>query len=252
MRHVFRVFWEAIKAFWEELLLLALMNIVTVLLLFPVITFPPALAGLWHAANLAAKEKSIHWSDYFEGFRRYFLKAWALALLNILVILMVITNVRFYTPGVAPFDISLDVSRWIRGLFIAAGFLWVAAQMYPMAMLLEQEDQRLRVALRNTAVLFFTNPGFTIVLLILLVVIAVISTLLTIPWILITLAFFGVICNKAVLHLLEPHRERLREEEEVRLQTEEEGTQESDEDRDEDEEAKEGEEVDEEEGEEEE
>ena len=106
--------------------------------MFPVITFPPALAGLWYAANLAAKEKSIHWSDYFLGFRRYFLKAWALALLNILVILMVITNVRFYTPGIAPFDISPNVSGWVRGLFIAAGFLWVAAQMYPMAMLLEQ------------------------------------------------------------------------------------------------------------------
>jgi hypothetical protein len=231
MRDVFRVFWGAIKDFWEELLLLALMNILTVLLLFPVVTFPPAVAGLWNAANLAAKGKSIHWSDYFEGFRRYFLKAWALALLNVLVILMVITNVRFYTPDVAPFNISSNASAWIRGIFISLGFLWVAAQMYPLAMLLEQEDQRLRVALRNTAVLFFTNPGFTIVLFILLAVIAVISTLLTIPWILITLAFFGVACNKAVLHLLEPHRERLREEEEARLQAEEEKAKEKEEER---------------------
>ena len=241
MKDVFRVFWGAIKDFWEELLLLALMNLVTVLLIFPVVTFPPALAGLWYAANLAAKERSIHWSDYFEGFRRHFIKAWALALLNILVILMVVTNVRFYAPGIAPFDISPNASTWIRGIFISAGFLWIAAQMYPMAMLLEQEDQRLRVALRNAAVLFFTNPGFTIVLLILLVVVAVISTLLTIPWVLITLAFFGVVCNKAVLHLLEPFRERLREEEEARLREEEEGTQEQDED--ENEEAEEDEEA---------
>jgi hypothetical protein len=230
MRDVFRVFWEAIKDFWEELLLLVLMNILTVLFLFPVITFPPALAGLWNAANLAAKEKSIHWSDYFEGFQRYFLKAWALALLNILVMLLVATNVRFYTPEVAPFEISSNASAWIRGIFISAGFLWTAMQMYPMALLLEQEDQRLRVALRNAAVLFIANPGFTIVLLILLVVAAVISTLLTIPWILLTLAFFGVVCNKAVLHLLGPFRERLKEKEEARLSEEEEGTQEQYED----------------------
>jgi hypothetical protein len=230
MKDVFRVFGEAIKDFWEELLLLVLMNILTVLLLFPVITFPPALAGLWNAANLTAKGKSIHWSDYFEGFRRYFLKAWGLALLNILVILLVVTNVRFYTPDVAPFDISQNASMWVRGLFIAAGFLWIAMQMYPMALLLEQDDQRLRVALRNTAVLFVANPGFTIVLLILLAVVAIISTLLTIPWILLTLALFGVICNKAVLHLLEPFRERLREEEEARLREEKEGTQGQDDD----------------------
>ncbi|MBE9509078.1 MAG: hypothetical protein IMY86_13660 [Chloroflexi bacterium] len=36
--------------------------------------------------------------------------------------------------------------------------------MYPLALLLEQEDQRLRVALRNTAVIFIANPGFTLVL----------------------------------------------------------------------------------------
>ena len=222
MKRVFPMLWEAIKDFWEELLLLALMNILTVLLLFPIVTFPPALAGLWSAANLAAKGKSIHWSDYFEGFRRYFLKAWALALLNILVILLVYTNVRFYSPGVAPFDINPQVAMWVDGAFVSVGALWVIAQMYPLAMLLEQEDQQLRLVMRNTAVLFFANPGFTILLFVLLLLVAVLSTLLTLPWVLITLAFLGVACNKAVLYLLEPYRERLREEEENRLEEQEE------------------------------
>jgi len=84
MKHVFRVFWEALREFWDELFLLMLMNVVTVLLVIPVVTFPPALAGLWGAANLVAKGRAIHWSDYFEGFRRYLWKAWGLALLNIL------------------------------------------------------------------------------------------------------------------------------------------------------------------------
>ena len=39
MRAVFRVFWEAAKDAWEEMFLLALMNIVTALLLLPVVTF---------------------------------------------------------------------------------------------------------------------------------------------------------------------------------------------------------------------
>lgn len=212
MKNVFRVLWEALKDLWDELFLLLLMNIVTVLLLFPVVTFPPALAGLWNAGNLAAKGKSISWRDYFEGFRRYFLKAWGLALLNVLVVAIAFTNVRFYTPGVAPFEISDTLSTWIGGFFTAVAFLWLVLQLYPMAALLEQEDQRLRVALRNSAVLFITNPGFTIVLALLLLLVAVISTLLTIPWVLITLAIFAVVCNKAVLHLLKPHRERIRAE----------------------------------------
>jgi hypothetical protein len=203
MKHVFRVFWEALKEFWDELFLLMLMNVVTVLLVIPVITFPPALAGLWSAANLVAKGRSIHWSDYFEGFRRYFWKAWGLALLNILVAVILFTNIRFYTPANVPFDISPSVSLWIQALFVGVTLLWVIVQMYPLALLFEQQDQRLRVALRNAAVLLIANPGFTIVLLL--------------------LALFAVVCNRAVLHLLEPYRERARAEAEGEDETSGEG-----------------------------
>jgi uncharacterized membrane protein YesL len=212
MKHVFRVFWEALKEFWDELFLLMLMNVVTVLLVIPVVTFPPALAGLWGAANLVAKGSAIHWSDYFEGFRRYFWKAWGLALLNILVAVIMFTNIRFYTPEIVPFDISPSVSLWIQALFVGVALLWVIVQMYPLALLFEQEDQRLRVALRNAAVLLITNLGFTIVLLLLLLIVAAISTAIPLLWFVVTPALFAVVCNRAVLHLLEPFRERARAE----------------------------------------
>jgi hypothetical protein len=211
MKNVFRVFWEAIQDWWYDFALLMVMNIVTVLLFFPIITLPPALAGLWNVGNLSAQGRAISWADYFEGFRRYFLKAWGLALLNILVIVIVSTNVRFYTPGIAPFEIGDTLSMWVRGFFLAMGFLWLIVQLYPMAVLLEQEDQRLRVALRNSAVLFITNPGFSVVLALLLLLLTVVSMFLVIPWVAV-LALFAVVCNKAVLHLLEPHRERIRKE----------------------------------------
>jgi uncharacterized membrane protein YesL len=210
MKQVFRVLWEALKDLWDELSLLILMNAVSALLVIPVVTFPPALAGLWHTANRLTNEKSIHWRDYFEGFRRYFWKAWGLALLNILVAAVVFTNISFYTPGNTPFEINPTLSIWIRGLFLGIVFLWLIIQMYLMALLLEQQDQRLRVALRNAAVLAVANPGFTLVLALLLLIVAVISTLFPVLWFAITLALFAVVCNKAVLHLLEPYREQTR------------------------------------------
>ncbi len=213
MKHVFRIFWEALKDFWDELLLLVLMNIVTTLLAIPVVTFPPALAGLWNTANRVAEGKAIGWNDYFEGFRRYFWKAWGLALLNILVAAIVLSNIRFYASDIAPFEIGPTLSLWIRAFFAAAAFLWLVIQMYPVALLLEQEDQRLRVALRNAAVLFVANPGFTLVLALLLLMVAVISTFFPVLWFLVTLAFFAVVCNKAVLHLLKPYREQVQAEE---------------------------------------
>jgi len=212
MKRAVGVFWGALKDFWDELFLLMLMNIVTVLLMIPVVTFPPALAGLWNAANLVAKGKAIGWSDYFEAFRRYFWKAWGLALLNILVGIIVLTNVLFYAPANVPFEISPTVSFWIQALFLGVTFVWLIIQLYPMALLLEQEDQRLRVALRNAAVLFVVNLGFTIVLGLLLLVVAAISTVFPPLWLLVTVALLAVVCNKAVLHLLESYRERARAE----------------------------------------
>ncbi|MBC8445875.1 MAG: DUF624 domain-containing protein [Chloroflexi bacterium] len=206
MKNVFRVFWEALKDLWDELFLLILMNIVTVLLVIPVVTLPPALAGLWNVANRVAQGKVIGWSDYFAGFRRYFWKAWGLALLNILVLIIVSTNLWFYVPGNTPFDLHPTLSLLLRPAWAAVAFLWLAAQMYPLALLLEQEDQRLRVAWRNTAVIFIANPGFTLALAVLLLIVIVISTLLPMMWFLVTPALFAVVCSKAVRHLLVPHR----------------------------------------------
>lgn len=223
MKLGFRVFWEALRDFWEEIFMLALMNILTVVLVVPVVTFPPALAGLWSVANLVVQGNSITWRDYFEAFRRYFWKAWGLALLNLVVITTLVINIWFYAPDNAPFEISANLSLVIRTFWGFATALWVILQLYPLALLLEQEDQRLRVALRNAAVLLFANPGFSLVLVVLLAITGIISALIPLLWALITVAFLAVVCNKAVRHLLEPYRERARSEAEEKQADEGEG-----------------------------
>lgn len=212
MKYVFRVFWAAIKDFWEELFMLALMNLVTALLLVPIVTFPPALAGLWNVANLAAQGKSIAWSDYWEAFKGLFGKSWKWAGLNILVIGTLLVNLRFYSPEYSPFNISDNLSFIIRAVFVSLTVLWLALQMYVLAMLMEQTDQRVRLALRNSAVLLFANPGFSVVLFILLLALSALSTVIPALWALVSIALLAVICNKAVRHLLVPYRERLAEE----------------------------------------
>lgn len=209
MKDAFRVFWGALRDFWDGLFHLMLMNVVTVLLAIPVVTFPPALAGLWCVGNQVAQGRIVDWSDYFGAFRRYFWKAWGLALLNALAAAVTFANLRFYTPGIAPFDIGPTLSFGLRAFWVNLALLWLLLQIYSFALLLEQEDQRLRVALRNAAVLFATNPGFTIVLAVLLLILAAVASLVFPPvWFLILLALFAVVCNEAVRYLLEPYREQ--------------------------------------------
>jgi hypothetical protein len=62
--------------------------------------------------------------------------------------------------------------------------------------------------LRNAAVLSAANPGLTVVLAVILLLVATINTLFPVLWVIVTLAIFAVVCNKAVLYLLKPHRNR--------------------------------------------
>jgi hypothetical protein len=249
---VLRVTWQSMKAFWGDLLILMLMNFVTtapvilmlfflyemavsleagnmvlasvfaVLTLISLIPLPPAMAGLWSAANRVANELAIHWSDYFEGFRRYFWKSLGLALVNILVLAILLSNVWFYAPGNNPFNLNPNIELAIRLLFLLLTALWLAYQMYPMALLLEQTDRRLRTALRNAGVLFITRPGFGVLLALILAIAIAISTYpLVVPWFMLTLSFIAIVCNKAVKHLLIPHREQAAQEVESETSQEE-------------------------------
>jgi uncharacterized membrane protein YesL len=242
------------KAFWGDLLILILMNLATVspiilsltlslgmtelwqagyqalaiiafiVGLLPLLLLPPAMAGLWNVANRVVDEFAIHWSDYFEGFRRYFWKSWGLALVNGVVLVILVVNVWFYTPGNNPWNINPNLSAAIQTFFITLTALWLTYQIYPMALLLEQTDQRLRTALRNAGVLFLTRPGFGILLALVLAATIAISTYpLIVPWFLLTLSFIALVCNKAVKHLLIPYREQAAQEAESETPAPEEG-----------------------------
>jgi uncharacterized membrane protein YesL len=242
IKEIISVLWDSIKATWEDLFSLMLMNFVTVLPvilaillsfamaevwqagygtlaiilalvgLLPLLLLPPAIAGLWNAANRVAEKLAIHWSDYWEGFRRYFWKSLAMALINLFVLAILGANIWFYAPGNNPLGLDSGLSMAIQIFFVIMIALWLIYQMYPMAMLLEQTDQRLRTAFRNAGVLLITRPGFAILLGLALAVVLAISTYLIVLWLLVTLSIIAVVCNKAVKHLLIPHRERAEEE----------------------------------------
>lgn len=241
IKEVGSVLWNSMKATWEDLFSLMMMNLVTVLPIFltilfsfamaeawqagygtlaivlaivgllPLLLLPPAIAGLWNAANRVAEGLAIHWSDYWEGSRQYFWKSLALAFVNILILAILGANVWFYAPANNPWKLDSGLSMAIQIFFAIMIGLWLVYQMYPLAMLLEQTDKRLRTAYRNAGILLITRPGFAILLGLALAVVIAISTYFVVIWFLITLSLIAIVCNKAAKHLLIPHREKAAE-----------------------------------------
>ncbi len=206
MKDALLVFGAALKDTYYELFELALLNMLTVLLLLPVVTGPPALAALWAMGNRVAQGEPVNTRAYLNALRVHFGRAWAVTGLNLVAVGVVAANFWFYNPGNNPLGLSPHLSLYIQAGWVGMLVFWLLLSQYLFPLLLEQEDQRLRTGLRNAAVLLVTRPGFAVILLLLTTLVAMVSTFLTIPWMLITLSFLAVLANTAVRRLLEPHR----------------------------------------------
>jgi hypothetical protein len=138
-------------------------------------------------------------------------RAWGLALLNILLAITLFTNIRFYASGDAPSGISPLLSACGQAFWIALAFVWLLLQMYPLALLLDQENDRSRgVAWRNAAALFRSNPGLTLALTLLVLVLAAVSALFPSLWLVVMIALFIAVCANAVGYLTRLYRQRER------------------------------------------
>ena len=108
--------------------------------------------------NSLAHGTGAHLSDFGPAVRRYAWVSYRWALLNAAAVVIFLVGFRFYgaigTIGV-----------FIQVFFVTAGLLWIATQFYTWPFLLEQEDKRLRLALKNGLFLTLANPIYTLILL---------------------------------------------------------------------------------------
>lgn len=142
------------------------------------------------------------------GSLRWQKKAWALALLNLLIAIILFTNIRFYTSDTSPASGPL-LNSWLQAFWVALAFVWLILQMYPLALLLDQNDKQQRdAAWRNTAALFRSNPGLTLALTLSVLVVAVISALFPSLWFLVAAMLFVSLCVNATGRLLTLHRQQ--------------------------------------------
>ena len=218
----FRVLWRALKDYYDEMFTLVGANLVWVLVLtaalgipyglnylgiHPAVTLisgvlllvgllPPATAGMWYLTNQVAHHKTVEFRMMWDGAKMYATKSWLHALLNIVVAALVYVNIWFYG--------AID-AQWaviVRGLFIGLAVLWVLIQIYVMPMLMEQQEPKFFLALRNAAFMTFASPIVTLLVGVLMALIAALSIGLALPFAVAMMAVLGLISNGAVLALL--------------------------------------------------
>ena len=202
----FIVFGRACKFIWEDMLLLILMNMLTLLFCVLIIPGPAAWAALCHMCNKVANQYAISWDEYWAVFRREW-RPWApMTAIATIISALIMINFFFYS-------IAFPGQTWVpyvQGAWLAGGLLWLAVQFYLYPMFVEQEKKSWRMAIRNAAVIAGANPLFTFLLLLIGGTLIGVSLFLVPPlFVLLGPAFWLMLGNAATIDRLEIYRKRM-------------------------------------------
>lgn len=222
IREAASVLWQTVKDIWEELLPLSVVNLVWLaawglpvsgayalaampylsipLLVLGVLLFAVGTAGVYCVANRVAHARTFHFSDFIEGVRTYWWRSIVWLLANVLVALLVRTNVVFYPAVFKGTWVSLVVGLWLAVLLV-----WVLMQVYFWPVLLQQDKPRLLLAWRNALYLILASPFYAFVILLFALVLLAVSVVSTLPFLIAGMTLQALLGLNAALALLAKH-----------------------------------------------
>jgi uncharacterized membrane protein YesL len=195
----------ALSDWWDDWVSMAVMNLAWLLSWLTIALGPPATFGLYCATNQLAHGESTGLAGLLQGARRYALKSWLWALLNLAVGVVFWANLWFYA--------HLE-GAWVpvlQGGLLFLGLVWLVVQFYALPYLMEQEEKRLGLALRNGLFTVLAAPGYTLVVAGLAALIVVLSIAFVIPLFLGGPCLIAALGNRAVQERLDTYRVHERE-----------------------------------------
>ncbi len=185
---------DQLTDFYLSLIPMVTINVLWFIASLPIITLIPATGALFYSTNQLAHGKSADWRTFVEGFRVCFVRSWLWGVMNVVVIILLVSNFAYYS------QLQASWTPWAQALVITFSFLWLALQVHTFPLLLEQEKPSLPPAMRNSLIALLRRPFHAFGAAILITVLALASSLLLIPaWVTITAALCGYIANRTTI-----------------------------------------------------
>ena len=216
--NIFRTLWKSLKDLFEDLFILALVNILWILInaplavviffalsnatalyiamLLSVLTLGPTNAGLYAVAERVTDGRTSSWRDFFAGMRANPVLSWKVYGLWMLGLIVILVNLQFYSLN------GTTIASFLYVLFLYFTIVWFGFLMYIGPLMQLQTDKRIRTIARNAALMTFGRPLFTLVTLALMAIITFASIWLPILFLLATASFLAVWSLRAVLTLI--------------------------------------------------
>jgi hypothetical protein len=205
----------SLSDFWEEFVWLVLLNLLwslTAILPFVPLFVLSSLDLIWALAgslllalplpmvsgalcfvtNQASRGKIVRWGTFVTGLRCYWAKSLVVALINLVVLALIAINIQFYAVVLQGSWTSFAVIAWL-----VVGIYWLLTQMFWFPMILELENEKVLLALRNALAMVIITPGFTLTLGVVMVLLGTICIALSVLAILAMASLLLLIANHA-------------------------------------------------------
>lgn len=203
-----KFFWDS----YDNLGIIILGNLLWFSLCLPIVTAPASTAALFSLTNRVSLGKGASLRDFWEGFRKYFLRGLSLGLIYLLLLVVLIIDLFLYRqqPQTARVAIAFlgAVNLWIFFLFSLLG-------MYSLPLMVEQ-DIGLIKSLKRSALLALDNPFFSIVISIQIMAIFFLSLLSGVGVILLMMSLVSLLLSRSLRELFSKYEGRAQEEKEER------------------------------------
>ena len=191
-----------IAVIWGESIVASFAIGVTGLIL--VIGPNPAAAGLHYFTRHIVKDEILHFSFFWEGLRMFWRKATYIFLISLGVAGILLVNIGFY------FDRGQD-NVIFTGVAVFIGWVtvvWLIMQPYMLPMLIEQEDKRILIVLRNSLLLALDNIILSVFALFVFVLFALVPMFFGFPLIIATFGggLVAMISQRMTLELVPKYK----------------------------------------------
>ena len=196
----------AFRRWWDVAVEMMIINIVGALACLTVVLAPFAIFGMWYTASvmLYGEDYGIGraFSLFWEGIRKYWLNALKWFVVNIIILVVLIVNIIYYGKMDEFWAVIL------RSFFVVMTIIWGMIQMYTVPYLFEQNDKRLRVAIKNGCFTMLAAPVFSLLICGGIYVLAIVCLGLFVPSFLGGIPLLGFLSSAAVLNRIKKYKLR--------------------------------------------
>jgi hypothetical protein len=194
----FDVIVDALKLWWQDWVNQVVVSLAAILLSLTVVLAPAAMFGIYQECMALTHKTRTGLLGFWQGFKSYFIQNLTWGLINLIVLLVMVTNTWFYYKS------QFSFAPILTFLMIGLGAFWIVWQSFTLACFFLQEEKTLKLAWKNGLAIMLGQPGYALIIGLTILAVLVLSFSLYIPLFLGSLPLVALLGFRAVQATLPP------------------------------------------------